>query len=151
MENIKLIQHYQGAPFLRFLGLGPKLKPVRAIDQLQNLLQKNTFWAKERSKKELRTMIANSSAIVTLWQGRRMIGFGRGTSDNTFRAVLWDVVIANDHQNLGLGKVLIKALIKSKNIKEVEKIYLMTTNSKDFYQNCGFIDCEKQTLLIYRN
>ena len=148
MENIKLIEHREGAPFLRLFGLGPKFIPVKAINQLQKLLEENTFWAKNRSEKQLKKMIANSCTVVTLWENNKLIGFGRSTSDKCFRAVLWDIVIANDHQNLGLGKMLIETLISSKSIKDAEKIYLMTTNCEKFYKDCGFIEPRNQTLLI---
>ncbi len=148
MEAIKLIQHHPGAPLLRLLGLGPKMNPVKAIEKLQNLLDKNTFWAKGRTKKKLRKMIANSCTLVTIWQKDQLIGFGRATSDSIYRAVLWDIVIADSHQKLGLGKILLSSLLNSKSLKSVEKIYLMTTNCRDFYKSCGFIELADQTLLI---
>ncbi len=151
MENINLIKHEHGAFLLRFLGLGPKLRPLNAIHQLQELLENNTFWAKGRSKKQLKTMIAHSDSVVTLWHGKRMIGFGRATTDKAFRAVLWDIVIAADHQNHGLGTMLVKEILESENIKNVQKVYLMTTNCKDFYESCGFTENQNQTVLIHKN
>jgi len=147
MEGIELIKHNPGAPLLRVLGLGPNLKPVKAVDQLQTLFDSNTFWARGRTKKTLQKMLANSCSIVTMWKQNQLIGFGRATSDLTYRAVLWDVVIKNDYQKLGLGKILLESLINSKSIKNVEKTYLMTTNCKDFYKSCGFSELEFQTLL----
>ena len=38
--------------------------------------------------------------------------------------------------------------ITNKKIKSVEKIYLMTTNSAEFYKQLGFTSNDKQTLLI---
>ncbi len=151
MEDINLIEHTRGAPCLRLLGLGPMLIPVNAIHQLQKLLEENTFWAKGRSKKQLKKMIANSSTIVTLWKSRQLIGFGRATSDETFRAVLWDVVISNRHQKHGLGKKLIRKLLTSKAIINTECVYLMTTNCKDFYIENNFIPQVSQDLLILKN
>ena len=37
---------------------------------------------------------------------------------------------------------------KNKNIQSVEKIYLMTTNSSEFYKQLGFNINKKQSLLI---
>lgn len=148
MKGINLIQHRHGAPCLRLLGLGPRLVPLNAIEQLQSLLEQNTFWAKGRTKKKLKTMIANSCAIVTLWEKNKLIGFGRATSDLSYRAVLWDIVISHNHQKLGLGKLLLESLLTSKSLKNVERIYLMTTNCKDFYKSNGFIERFTQTLLI---
>ena len=151
MKKIILIKHLAGAPGLRFFGLGPRLMPVNGVDQLQNLLENQSFWAKGRKKKELKKMIQNSSCVITLWQGNRLIAFGRATSDCIYRAVLWDIVIVKDQQNSGLGKLLVNSLLSSKSIKEVEKIYLMTTNSQDFYKTCQFEEIKTQSLLIYKN
>ena len=151
MKQIILIKHLNGAPGLRLFGLGPKCIPVNAIDQLKNLLENQSFWAKGRTKNEIKKMIKNSSSVITLWQKNRLIGFGRATSDCIYRAVLWDIVIAKDQQNSGLGKLLVNSLLSSKSIKEVEKIYLMTTNSQDFYKTCQFEEIKTQSLLIYKN
>ena len=151
MKNIITIRHLKKAPGLRFFGLGPRFCPVKAIDQIKELLDNQSFWAKGRKKKELKRMIKNSSCVVTLWQGKRLIGFGRATSDSIYRAVLWDIVIAKDQQKSGLGKLLVNTLISSKSVKDVEKVYLMTTNSKDFYKSCKFEETKTQSLLIKKN
>ena len=92
-------------------------------------------------------MLFNSTVVVSLWHHNKLIGFGRATSDLVFRAVLWDVVIDSKHQGLGMGKLIIEAILKNKNIRSVEKIYLMTTNSSEFYKQLGFNINEKQSLL----
>ncbi len=148
MSKIVLIKHFSGAPFLRLFGLGPKLIPVNAILQLQKLLENQSFWARDRKKKDLKKMIKNSTRVITLWEDYRLIGFGRATSDSIYRAVLWDIVVVKDKQNSGLGKLLVNSLLSSKSIKDVEKVYLMTTNSKDFYKTCKFEEVKAQKLLI---
>ena len=147
-EKIHLIKHSHGAPLFRVLGIGPRFLPVKAVDQLQKLFNKNTFWAKNRSKKKLKKMLAKSDCIMTMWKAETMIGFGRATSDGSFRSVLWDIVISEDYQNTGLGKTLLESMLNCKEIKGVEKIYLMTTNCKDFYKSCGFKEIKSQSLLI---
>ena len=107
MSRMRLIKHAQGAPGLRILGLGPNLLPSKGLLKLQNLLNKHAFWAKNRSLKDLQKLLAGSTAIISLWSGKRMIGFGRATSDGIYRAVLWDVVVADDLQGQGLGLSLI--------------------------------------------
>ncbi|MBW3042885.1 GNAT family N-acetyltransferase [Prochlorococcus marinus str. XMU1408] len=147
-EKIHIIKHSKGAPWLRLLGLGPRFLPAKGIEQLQNLFEKNTIWAKNRSKKQLKKMLANSDSIISMWKDQKLIGFGRATTDATFRCVLWDIVISENYQKHGLGKILIDSLLNSKGIREVEKIYLMTTNCKDFYKGCGFIEITNQNLLL---
>ena len=148
MTCIKLIQHAQGAPGLRLLGLGPSFRPCRGLFQLKNLLDNNAFWAAGRSTKQLSQLLAKSSVVITLWRDKQIVGFGRATSDGIFRAVLWDIVVANDLQGLGLGRQVVDALLSAPALQNVEKIYLMTTNSKEFYLQLGFEETETQSLLF---
>lgn len=147
MEGTKLILHAPGAPGLRWAGLGPGWKPSRGLLKLQRLLNQHAFWAQGRSIAELRQMLMGSSAVVSLWQGKRLVGFGRATSDGIYRAVLWDVVIPQDLQGKGLGRLLVEGLIESPQLRGVERIYLMTTNSSGFYLQLGFeIEANQQLL-----
>ena len=148
MNVISLVKHAPTAPGLRILGVGPRLTPTNGLQKLQSFLNENTFWAKGRNRKQICKMLLNSTVVVSLWKKNQLIGFGRATSDHVFRAMLWDVVIATDRQGLGLGKLLIEAILNNKKIKSVEKIYLMTTNSSEFYKQLGFKLNQNQSLLI---
>jgi len=148
MDAICLLIHAPGAPGLRWLGLGPGLRPTRGLGKLQRLLDQHTFWAQGRSLQNLRRMLAGSAAVVSLWRGRRLVGFGRASSDGVFRAVLWDVVIPEDLQGQGLGRQLVEALLNTPQLQGVERVYLMTTNSAGFYEQLGFERVEGQQLLL---
>tara|TARA_B100000959_G_C14645997_1_gene486353 strand:+ start:170 stop:628 length:459 start_codon:yes stop_codon:yes gene_type:complete len=148
MAGIRLIQHAPGAPGLRWLGLGPGLKPTRGLLKLQNLLNNHAWWAQGRSTANLRKILSGSNVIISLWRGKRLVGFGRATSDGICRAVLWDVVVAGDLQGCGLGRQVVKALLTSSAIRDVERVYLMTTNSSEFYHQLGFRNVDNQHLLI---
>ena len=128
MKVISLVKHAPTAPGLRLLGFGPRLTPTNGLEKLQSFLNENTFWARGRNKQQICKMLSNSTVIVSLWDQNQLIGFGRATSDLTFRAVLWDVVVASDRQGLGFGKLIIEAILTNKKINSVERIYLMTTN-----------------------
>jgi N-acetylglutamate synthase-like GNAT family acetyltransferase len=148
MARIQLVIHAPGAPGLRWLGLGPGLRPTRGLLKLQRLFQKHAFWAGQRSLPDLKRMLAGSTVAVSLWRGKRVVGFGRAHSDGIHRAVLWDVVVAGDLQGKGLGRRVVEALLTTPTIRDVERVYLMTTNSAGFYQQLGFEVIETQKLLI---
>tara|TARA_Y100001968_G_scaffold327865_1_gene373819 strand:+ start:19511 stop:19963 length:453 start_codon:yes stop_codon:yes gene_type:complete len=150
MNKIHIIKHGKGAPGLRILGLGPNLRILRGHSELQNLLNRNTFWAKNRTKKFLQRMLKESSVAISLWEEHKMIGFGRALSDGVYRAVLWDIVVDKNYQNKGYGKMILNNLINSKALEKVDKIYIMTTHCQDFYKKNGFKDI-KQKLLLYTN
>ncbi|MFS6826598.1 GNAT family N-acetyltransferase [Cyanobium sp. ATX-6F1] len=115
---------------------------------LQALLDGHSFWAAGRSRGDLARMLGHSQAIVSAWQGRELVGFGRATSDGVFRAVLWDVVVASGHQGEGLGRRIVGALLHSPAVARAERVYLMTTNSSGFYRRLGFSPEHGQELLL---
>ena len=149
--RIHLVRHAPGAPGLRLLGLGPDARPTRGLLKLQRLFRKHAFWAQQRSINDLRQMLRGSTVVVSLWRGKRLVGFGRASSDGIHRAVLWDVVVAGDLQGRGLGRQVVEALLDSPGLKKVERVYLMTTKSASFYKQFGFSNAEPQQLLIRKS
>ena len=151
MKKLILIKHIKGAPGLRLLGLGPYMKPCKGLDKLQNLLNKNAEWAQNRSISDLKKCLSKSDVIISLWIDKKIVGFGRALSDEIFRSVLWDIVIDQNHQGKGYGKIIVKTILESKKIKNTKKIYLMTTNKKDFYTQLDFEEVNSQKLLLKMN
>ena len=149
MKEISLIKHTKGALGLRLFGLGPNLKPNNSLKKLQKLLENNTFWAKNRTINDLKKCLANSDVIVSLWVGNKIVGFGRALTDGIYRGVLWDIVIDQNYQGKGFGKLIVKSLLSSRKIKNTKKLYLMTTNKKLFYSQLDFKEVTSQNLLIY--
>ena len=110
MNEIQLVKHASGAPGLRFFGFGPKLIPQKGISKLKSLLNKNTLWANKRSSKNIKKMLSNSTIVVSAWENSKLIGFGRATSDEIYRAVLWDIVVEKKHQKNGIGKIIVTTM-----------------------------------------
>ena len=149
MKVISLINHTQGALGLRLFGLGPNLKPTNGLNKLQKLLDNNAFWAKNRTINDLKKCLANSDVIVSLWVGNEIVGFGRALTDGIYRGVLWDIVIDQNYQGKGFGKLIVQRLLSSKKVKQTKKLYLMTTNKKLFYSQLDFKEVTTQNLLIH--
>ena len=148
MQEIFLINHSKGALGLRFFGLGPKLQPANGLIKLKKLLDKNAFWAQSRTLNDLKKCLANSDVIISLWVGKEIVGFGRALTDGVYRGVLWDIVIDQNHQGKGYGKLIVKNLLSNKKIRNTKKLYLMTTNKKLFYSQLDFKEVISQDLLI---
>ena len=150
MQNLSLIKHTNGAIGLRYFGLGPNLTPVKGMQKLQDLLKTNTSWASQRNKKDIKKMISKSNVIVSAWNNKKMIGFGRATTDEIYRATLWDIVVDQNYQRLGIGKKIIKSIINDKHLIQVEKIYIMTTECEEFYLKMGFQKERIQNLMTLK-
>ena len=119
--------------------------------QLQYLFVKTAFWARERNIDDLKVAIANSNPVVTVWDGQRLIGFARATSDGVYRAGIWDVVVDPDYQGVGLGRKLVQTVISHPLVSRVERVYLTTTHQQSFYERIGFKRNETTTMVLYNN
>ena len=127
------------------------LQLLLAINQVRSLFDAHSFWAQGRSRTDLVQMLLGSCSVVSAWQGGQLVGIGRATSDGVFRAVLWDVVVAEEHQGRGLGRRIVQALLASPAVAACERVYLMTTNSSGFYERLGFSgEHGQQLLVLYR-
>ena len=120
------------------------------LSQLQTLFKLGAFWAKDRSVEDLSVAIANSEPTISVWDGERLIGFARATSDGIFRATIWDVVIHPDYRGTGLGRKLVETVLSHPRINKVERVYLMTTHQQRFYERIGF-ECTSNTTMVLYN
>ncbi|HBC42492.1 MAG TPA: GNAT family N-acetyltransferase [Pseudanabaena sp.] len=119
------------------------------LEQLQGLLRMGAFWAKDRTVAGLETALANSKPVVTVWDGDRLIGHARATSDGIYRATIWDVVINLEYRGAGLGRKLVQTVLAHPHICNVERVYLMTTHQQKFYEHIGFQQNASTTLVLF--
>jgi ribosomal protein S18 acetylase RimI-like enzyme len=118
--------------------------------KLQELFNLAAFWAKGRSIEDLSIAIANSDPVMTIWDGEKLIGFARATSDGIYRATIWDVVIHPDYRGTGWGRKLVESILTHPRLRKVERVYLMTTNQQEFYEKIGF-QCNHSTTMVLYN
>ncbi|MGI0489678.1 GNAT family N-acetyltransferase [Pantanalinema rosaneae CENA516] len=119
------------------------------LHQLQELFQMAAFWAKDRQINDLAVAIANSVPVISAWDGQRLIGFARATSDGIYRATIWDVVIHPNYQGAGLGRKLVQTVLSHPNVNRVERVYLMTTHQESFYRRIGFAENHSTTMVLH--
>jgi ribosomal protein S18 acetylase RimI-like enzyme len=120
--------------------------------QVREVLNIGTFWARDRQIEDLEIAIANSDPVITVWDGSRIIGFARATSDVIYRAGIWDVVIHPEYRGSGLGRKLVETVLAHPRVNRVEKVYLTTTHQQSFYERIGFVPMPSQsTTMILDN
>lgn len=121
------------------------------ISTLKSLFDLTAFWAKGRTETGLKTAIANSNPVISVWEGERLIGFSRATSDCVYRATIWDVVVHPEYRGVGLGSTLVETMLAHPRLSGVERVYLMTTYQQNFYQQIGFQENQTTTMVMYNN
>ncbi len=100
-------------------------------------------WSR-RPLRKVKKAIEHSFLVSTMWQvrgtQRRLIGFARATSDHAFNATIWDVVVHPDYQGKGMGKALMKYMIKKLRNEDISNVTLFADPQVvDFYRGLGFI------------
>jgi N-acetylglutamate synthase-like GNAT family acetyltransferase len=118
------------------------------LQQLQALFNRTAFWGQQRNIEDLEVAIANSNPVVTVWDGDRLIGFARATSDGVYRATIWDVIVHPDYQGAGLGSKLVETVLSHPLVNRVERVYLMTTHQQRFYKRIGFQENQTTTMVL---
>lgn len=119
------------------------------VAKLQALFREaDAFWAQNRRSQDWEIALANSQPIVSVWDGDRLIGFARATSDGIYRATIWDVVIHPAYQGAGLGRKLVETVLMHPHVNRVERVYLMTTRQQEFYKHIGFQENKSTTMLL---
>jgi len=84
--------------------------------------------------------LENSIVVISVWENEYLVGFGRATGDKIFNATLWDVVVRPTHQRRGLGKLVMKELLKQLDTFRIPLITLYADpGSESFYQRYGFL------------
>ena len=100
-------------------------------------------WSR-RPMRKVKKAIQHSFLVASMWQQRgntkRLIGFARATSDHAFNATIWDVVVHPDFQSKGLGKALMKFMIKKLRSEDISNITLFADpHVVNFYRKMGFM------------
>jgi len=100
-------------------------------------------WAR-RPLRKVKKALDHSYLVASAWEVRgaktSLIGFARATSDHSFNATIWDVVIHPRFQSKGLGKAFMKYMIKKLRKDDISNVTLFAdAHVVEFYKRLGFI------------
>ncbi len=109
--------------------------------ELDQLLQ-TVGWSR-RPMRRVKRALEFSVLVVGVWRHDdkfpRLVGFARCTGDGILEATIWDVAINPVYQGLGLGKVLMKYLLKKLKATGISKVTLFAdAGVVKFYKNQGW-------------
>lgn len=106
------------------------------IPFIQNFL-KDIYWAAPRTIEEVQTCIDNSFCFG-IYIDNQQIGFARVITDYVVFAYLMDVFIDEKYRGNGYSSILIDAMMKEPELKEIKIWRLATTDAHFLYQKFGF-------------
>jgi len=96
-------------------------------------------WAR-RDADLISLALENSLVVISVWETGRLIAFGRATGDRVFNATVWDVVVRPSHQRRGLGRLVMKELLRELDSFNIPLITLYADQGTEaFYERFGFL------------
>lgn len=103
---------------------------------IQNFL-KDIYWAAGRTIEEVQTTIEHSFCFG-IYLDDQQIGFARVITDYVVFAYLMDVFIDEKHRGNGYSSLLIDAMMKEPELKNIKIWRLATTDAHFLYEKFGF-------------
>jgi ribosomal protein S18 acetylase RimI-like enzyme len=121
-------------------------------------LLKDQYWSKDIPLEVVSRFIPHSLCVgAYLKDSGEQVGFGRAITDYTTYAYHCDLVVHPQHQNQGLGSLLVDARLKHPELQGLKTISLrVSPQGRPFYEKRGFAIAaepstivEKENLAIY--
>jgi GNAT superfamily N-acetyltransferase len=113
-------------------------------DQLQDLhaLYHQEWWTNRRTLEETRKVVAGSQICLGLVDiNGKLVGFSRVITDFIFKALIFDVIVAQEYRGLGLGDKLISLIAGHQKLRDVRAFELYCLPELfPFYERHGFSD-----------
>ena len=106
------------------------------VNFIQNFL-KDIYWAAGRTTQEIQTTI-DASVCFGLYVNDKQVGFARVITDFAVFAYVMDVFIDESHRGKGYSSVLVAAMMKEVQLKNVKIWRLATRDAHSLYEKFGF-------------
>ncbi len=124
--------------------------------QIQDLhqLYQSTWWGQERTLPDIQKMLQNTDLIVAFCEVKteKLVAFARVLTDYVYRAVIWDVIVAESYRKQGWGKALVEEIANHPSLQEVEFLGLICLPEiVPFYEKSGFTDDLSHIRLMQRS
>jgi GNAT superfamily N-acetyltransferase len=106
-------------------------------------------WSAAEKPELLHRALAGSHALVTAWDGPRLVGLGNAISDGWLVVYYPHLLVLPDYQRRGIGTELMQRLL-ARYAGFHQHILVADGRALDFYRKCGFARAGKtESMWIY--
>jgi GNAT superfamily N-acetyltransferase len=109
-------------------------------------LFETTGWNREyrATTEQLAQAVANSQFVVAVYDGERLIGFGRIVSDGILHAMIYDMIIDPAYQHQGIGTRILHMFVQWCDEAHIRDIQPFCARGKRvFYERNGLVSRPK--------
>ena len=99
------------------------------------------WWTAGRSLDDVVRMLGHCDLLLFAFDAQnRIAGFARVLSDFTFKAMIFDVIVAEAHRGNGLGQAIVTRILAHERLKPVRSFELYCPDRlAPFYEKLGFV------------
>jgi len=129
------------------LGIS-KITSYRFVEQIDDRLRgdlielyRHEWWTNQRRDEDVARMLQHSDLVVGVCTdpGGQLVGFTRVLTDRVFKALVFDVIVAEAHRNNGLGRRLVQYMLDHPMLASVRHVELYCKPELiPFYTQWGF-------------
>jgi len=94
-------------------------------------------WLAAEKPERLRLGLLNSDALVTAWEGERLVGLGNALSDGHLVVYYPHLLVHPDYQGRGIGRRLVERL-RARYRGFHQQLLVADGGAVEFYRRCGF-------------
>jgi len=94
-------------------------------------------WSAAEKPQRLRQGLLNSDALVTAWDGARLVGLGNALSDGHLVVYYPHLLVHPDYQGQGIGRRLVERLM-TRYRGFHQQLLVADGGAVEFYRRCGF-------------
>jgi predicted GNAT family N-acyltransferase len=124
------------------------MSSYRFVEQIDDRLRgelmdlyRHEWWTNQRRDHDVARMLQHTDLVVGVCTdpGDRLVGFLRVLTDRVYKAVIFDVIVAQSHRGAGLGRRLIEYVLAHPMVAHVAHVELYCKpDLMPFYEQCGF-------------
>lgn len=133
-----------------------EISVVKSADaaQILALYKAENWWEQDDDPSHLEgvaAIIRSTYRFVIASKGDEIVGMGRAISDGVSDAYIQDVAVRKDYRGQGIGKEIIRALLKELKSNGLQWIGLICEPGYErFYQSLGFEIMQSYTPFLYK-
>jgi GNAT superfamily N-acetyltransferase len=115
------------------------LSEKRDIDKSQVIeLYKRNKWSSADKPDELMKALENSHALISAWDGEKLVGLANSISDGYLVVYYSHLLILPDYQGKGIGRMIMDKM-QSRYADFHQQILVADGRAIEFYAKCGFV------------
>ncbi len=116
-----------------------RINQTISVEQFIDLLTRSTLAARRplENTEQVQRMLDHANLTVTAWNGDKLVGVARSSTDFSFYCYLSDLAVDESYQRSGIGKMLV-TLTRIVAGEEASLILLSAPAAMEYYPKVGF-------------